>query len=264
MNGLLLGQIQGSLKQSNGTLLLTDGKLENSSGELHVNGEWSDDIAGNNTTKLQGQLKADEIDEMAAYFGYIVPILQSPLSADFSLQWHNTPWNFELATLNGDIKSTLGKGRIEKVNVGQAGKLLRLVSFDALLRKLQFDFRDTFSEHFEYDSIKSEITINQGIMNADSVRIDGVIADIAISGKVDLLERKMDLQVVVTPEISATVGVATAFAINPIAGAAVFAASKVLGPLWSKISVIRYHVTGTMEQPKIDEVLRQLKENQAL
>ncbi|MGE9641980.1 AsmA-like C-terminal region-containing protein, partial [Escherichia coli] len=72
------------------------------------------------------------------------------------------------------------------------------MSFDALLRKLQFDFRDTFSEHFEYDSIKSEITINQGIMNAESVRVDGVIADIAISGKVDLLERKMDLQVVVT------------------------------------------------------------------
>ncbi|MDF4667451.1 hypothetical protein P3526_24585, partial [Vibrio parahaemolyticus] len=60
VNGLLLGKIQGSLKQSNGTLLLTDGKLKNSSGELHVNGEWSDDIAGNNITKLQGKLKADE------------------------------------------------------------------------------------------------------------------------------------------------------------------------------------------------------------
>lgn len=264
VNGLLLGKIEGSLKQNQGALFLTDGKLENSSGELSVNGVWSEDNAGNNTTKLIGKLKAEEIDEMAAYFGFIIPIIQSPLSADFSLQWRDTPWNFNLATLNGDIKSVLGKGRIEKVNVGQAGKLLRLVSFDALLRKLQFDFRDTFSEHFEYDSIKSEITINQGIMNAESVRVDGVIADIAISGKVDLLERKMDLQVVVTPEISATVGVATAFAINPIAGAAVFAASKVLGPLWSKISVIRYHVTGTMEQPKIDEVLRQLKENQAL
>nr|WP_255297169.1 AsmA-like C-terminal region-containing protein [Proteus vulgaris] len=264
VNGLLLGKIEGSLKQNEGALFLTGGKLENSSGELQVNGVWSEGLDGKNTTKLIGKLKADEIDELAAYFGYIVPVVQSPLSADFSLQWHDTPWNFNIASLNGDIKSVLGKGRIEKVDVGQAGKLLRLVSFDALLRKLQFDFRDTFSEHFEYDSIKSEITINQGIMNAESVRVDGVIADIAISGKVDLLERKMDLQVVVTPEISATVGVATAFAINPIAGAAVFAASKVLGPLWSKISVIRYHVTGTMEQPKIDEVLRQLKENQAL
>lgn len=264
VNGLLLGNIKASMQQSNGALFLTNGKLVNSSGELSVTGVWSENAAGQNNTKLSGKLKAEEIDEMAAYFGYIVPIIQSPLSADFSLQWHNTPWNFDLATLNGEVKSLLGKGRIERVNVGQAGKLLRLVSFDALLRKLQFDFRDTFSDNFEYDSIKSEIIIKQGVMNADSVRIDGVIADIVITGQVDLIERKMDLQVVVTPEISATVGVATAFAINPIAGAAVFAASKVLGPLWSKISVIRYHVTGTMEQPKIDEVLRQLKENQAL
>ena len=34
-----------------------------------------------------------------------------------------------------------------------------------------------------------------------------LLADIAIKGQVDLLARKMDLQVVVTPEISATVGV---------------------------------------------------------
>lgn len=132
INGLLLGKIKGSLKQNKGALFLTDGKLENSSGELNVNGEWSEDLDGNNTTKLTGKLKADEIDEMAAYLGYIVPILQSPLSADFSLQWHDTPWNFNIVRLNGDIKSVLGKGRIEKVDVGQAGKLLRLVSFDAL------------------------------------------------------------------------------------------------------------------------------------
>ncbi|EOG9027083.1 AsmA2 domain-containing protein YhdP [Proteus mirabilis] len=264
VNGLLLGNIEGAIQPRDGALLLTAGKLKNSSGELSVSGVWSEDSLGNSITKLAGKLTAPEVDEMAAYFGYIIPIVQSPLTADFSLQWHNTPWSFDLKTLNGEVNASLGKGRIEKVDVGQAGKLLRLVSFDALLRKLQFDFRDTFSDNFEYDSIKGDLTVKQGVLNAKSVAVDGVIADIAIKGQVDLLARKMDLQVVVTPEISATVGVATAFAINPIAGAAVFAASKVLGPLWSKISVIRYHVTGTVEQPKIDEVLRQLKEDQAL
>lgn len=264
INGLLLGKMKGALSHQDDSLLLTNGILENSSGKLTLNGTWSESSTGKNSTTLTGKLKAEEVDELAAYFGYIIPIVQSPLTADFNLQWQDTPWNFSLGTLNGKVNSYLGKGRIEKVDVGEAGKLLRLVSFDALLRKLQLDFRDTFSDNFEYDSIKSDITIKQGIMNADKVFVDGVIADITINGTVDLLKQKMDLHVVVTPEISATVGVATAFAINPIAGAAVFAASKVLGPLWSKISVIRYHVTGTMEQPKIDEVLRQLKEDQAL
>ena len=51
------------------------------------------------------------------------------------------------------------------------------------------------------------------------------------------------MEAVVAPEISATVGVAAAFAVNPIVGAAVFAASKVLGPLWSKVSILRYHIS---------------------
>jgi uncharacterized protein YhdP len=71
------------------------------------------------------------------------------------------------------------------------------------------------------------------------------------------------MQAIIAPEISATVGVATAFAINPVVGAAVFAASKVLAPLWNKISVIRYHITGSLDQPKIEEVLRQPRQPNA-
>ena len=48
------------------------------------------------------------------------------------------------------------------------------------------------------------------------------MADISFSGSVYLVERRIDMSVVVTPELSATVGVATAFVVNPIAGAAVF------------------------------------------
>ena len=68
---------------------------------------------------------------------------------------------------------------------------------------------------------------------------------------------------VVAPEISATVGVAAAFAVNPIVGAAVFAASKVLGPLWSKVSILRYHISGPLDDPQINEVLRQPRKEKA-
>ena len=145
---------------------------------------------------------------------------------------------------------------------GNAGRLLRLMSFDALLRKLRFDFRDTFSNDFNFDSIKATAKLTKGVLSTENTFIDGLIADIKLSGQINLLQRKINMEVVVTPELSATVGVATAFAVNPIVGAAVFAASKVFGPLWSKISVIRYHITGSLDEPKIDEVLRQLKENE--
>ena len=71
-------------------------------------------------------------------------------------------------------------------------------------------------------------------MHTDDTLVDGPEADIAMKGSVNLVRRDLNMEAVVAPEISATVGVAAAFAVNPIVGAAVFAASKVLGPLWSK------------------------------
>lgn len=153
------------------------------------------------------------------------------------------------------LKAT-GKGRFTDLSTGHAGQLLRLLSVDALLRKLRFDFSDTFSEGFYFDSINSTAWIKDGVLHTDDTLVDGLEADIAMKGSVDLVRRQLDLQAVVAPEISATVGVAAAFAVNPIVGAAVFAASKVLGPLWNKVSILRYRITGPIDQPQINEVLR--------
>ncbi|OFC62445.1 hypothetical protein BBW68_09820 [Candidatus Erwinia dacicola] len=99
------------------------------------------------------------------------------------------------------------------------------------------------------------------MMHTDNLLVDGLEADIAMKGNVDLVKRCIDMEATVAPEISAIIGVATAFAVNPVIGATVFAASKVLGPLWNKISVLRYHISGPIDKPQIDEVLRKPREN---
>ncbi|MGL4457009.1 MAG: AsmA-like C-terminal region-containing protein, partial [Plesiomonas shigelloides] len=50
--------------------------------------------------------------------------------------------------------------------------------------------------------------------------------------------------------------VATAFMVNPVAGLAVFAASQALSPLWSKLSLLRYHIEGSMDNPQVQETQR--------
>lgn len=165
--------------------------------------------------------------------------------------------------MNGIIHTQLGKGEITEINTGHAGQLLRLLSVDALMRKLRFDFRDTFGKGFYFDSIRSTAWIKDGVMHTDDTLVDGLEADIAMKGSVNLVRRDLNMEAVVAPEISATVGVAAAFAVNPIVGAAVFAASKVLGPLWSKVSILRYHISGPLDDPQINEVLRQPRKEKA-
>lgn len=254
--GQKYGRIDGDMSINGDTLQLTNGLIDTGFARLTADGEWVN-RPGRERTSLKGKLKGDKLDAAANFFGVKIPLQGSSFNVDYDLHWRAVPWKPDEASLSGILHTKLGKGEITDVSTGHAGQLLRLVSFDALLRKLRFDFSDTFGSGFYYDSIRSTAWIKEGVLHTDDTLVDGLEADIAIKGSVDLVRRQLNMQAVIAPEISATVGVATAFAVNPLVGAAVFAASKVLAPLWNKISVLRYSITGPIDKPKIDEVLRQ-------
>lgn len=260
--GQNVGRINADLTPKGSVLTLTNGLIEAGNGRAKVSGQWQQDSNGDKTA-LNIALSGPKIDETISFFGLTTPIKDASFDINADVNWRGVPWQPQINTLNGTLKSRLGRGQLSDLGGGRAGQLLRLVSFDALLRKLQLDFSDTFSRDFAFDSIRGTANIKNGVMHTNDLVVDGLAADIAMSGNVDLVKRQIAMEAVITPEISATVGVATAFAINPVVGAAVFAASKILGPLWSKVSLIRYQITGSLDQPTIHEVLRQLKESKA-
>ncbi len=262
MMGQNLGTVEADIKHDGDSLVLDHGLVDTGYGRMSATGLWKQN-SKEERSALKGKLLGSKIDRTASFFGVTIPLKDAPFNIDFDLHWHGPPWKPQIDTLNGTMKIDLGKGEIDNVGGGRAGQLLRLVSFDALLRKLQFDFRDTFGNGFYFDSIRGTVWAKDGIMHTDNLLVDGLAADIAMSGQIDLVRRQIDMQAVIAPEISATVGVATAFVINPIVGAAVFAASKALAPLWNKISLIRYNITGSLDHPSINEVLRKPKEEKA-
>ena len=261
IRGQKFGHMQAKLQPQGDTLALTNASIDSGSSKLNVAGEWVNK-PGDQRTSLKGSLSGDNINDAANWFGMNTPLRDAPFKLDYDLHWRSAPWQPSEETLSGTLKTHFGKGQIADVNTGRAGQLLRLFSFDALLRKMRFDFSDTFSDGFYFDSINGTAWIENGVMRTDNLLVDGLEADIAMKGNIDLVKRQIDMEAVVAPEISASVGVATAFVINPVVGAAVFAASKVLGPLWNKISLLRYHISGPLDKPEINEVLRKPREDE--
>lgn len=253
--GQKYGRIDGDIDIKGDTLSLSNGLLDTGFGRLTAQGQWVNG-PGNTRTAFKGKIKGKDWSATTAFLGLTTPLRAAGYKADFDLHWKDVPWKPQISSLNGIVNARMGKGQITDLGTGRAGQLLRLVSFDALLRKLQLDFSDTFGQGFYFDSIRSQVWVKDGVMHTDNTLIDGLEADIDMDGTVDLNRRQINMQAVVTPEISATVGVAAAFAVNPIVGAAVFAASKVLGTVWNKISVLRYQIKGPLDKPQVNEVLR--------
>ncbi|SFN27069.1 TIGR02099 family protein [Izhakiella capsodis] len=262
LRGQNFGQVKGILTHNADTLTLNHGVVDTGKARLQINGEWVN-RPGDLRTSIKGKLSGKNITDAVNWFGVESPIHNAPFNIDYDLHWRSTPWQRSESTLSGTLKTHFGAGEITDVNTGPAGQILRLFSLDELLRRLRLDFSDTFSQGFPFDAIRGTAWIQNGIVHSDNLYVDGLEADLAMQGKVNLVSRRLDMEAVVTPEISTTVGVATAFAVNPMVGAAVFAASKVLGPLWSKISILRYHISGPLDKPEIDEVQRQPPPSQA-
>ncbi|ACS87429.1 AsmA2 domain-containing protein YhdP [Musicola paradisiaca] len=254
--GLNVGKVKGSLLPEKNRLLLSGGVVDSGKAKLTLEGSWQENGEGTRTA-LKGRLSGDSLTKNSEWLGVGSPLRAGAFTIDYDLYWHGSPWAPDIPSLSGILKTDIGKGEIVNVGAGQAGQLLRLISFDALLRKMQFDFSDTFGKGFYFDSVRSTAWIKDGILHTDNLLVDGLEADIAMKGDIDLVKRQITMDAVVAPEISATVGVATAFVVNPVVGAAVFAASKVLAPLWNKISLIRYQISGSVDQPKIQEVVRE-------
>ena len=252
--GQRLGIVNADVSFRNNSISIANGLIDAGVAKLLYSADWLRSPAGS-ATRVDGQLSGDNVSQSMQYFGVHTPLQGAPFDISFDLTWQGEPWAPRLDTLNGQTTAKLGKGQINDVG-GHASQILQLLSFNSLLRKLRLDFSDTFSNAFLFDSITGSTKVVNGIVKTNDLLIDGLSADIAIDGSVDLVNQRLALNAVVAPEISATVGVATAFVINPIAGAAVFAASQVLGPLWNKVSFIRYKIDGDFGNPVVDEVLR--------
>ena len=145
------------------------------------------------------------------------------------------------------------KGQFVKLEPG-IGKLLGILSLQALPRRISLDFRDVFSEGFAFDEIVGAVKINRGNAVLDNFRIQGPAARVLMTGDVDLAQETQKLRVRIAPHVSDTVSIAGALVGGPIAGVAAFLAQKVLKDPIDQMVSYEYDVTGKWAEPTVRRV----------
>lgn len=259
--GQNFGEVRAKLQTEKQRLIVTDGEINDGASQLNFSGDWNN-VIGQQRTSIKGRFHADKLERSTQRFGFTSPLYATGVNLTYDLHWQSSPWQPDIRSLSGTLKLDSGKGRIVHVSTGHTGQVLRLFSIDALLRKIKMDFEDTVNSGFYFDKIAATAWIDKGVLRTNNLQIDGLEADIALKGNVDLLHRKLNLEALITPEIAAPAGVATAFALSPVAGAAVYFASKILSPWWSRISLLHYSIKGPINKPLIEEMTNKLKPEQ--
>lgn len=171
-----------------------------------------------------------------------------------SVQWSGAPYALDLQSLTGKLVLDVKQGQFVKVDPG-AGKLLGVLSLQALPRRLTLDFRDVFSEGFAFNQITATSDIGAGVATTQDFKMRGPAAVVEIKGSADLVRETQNLKVRVLPGLSDSLTVAGAI-VNPAVGLAAYLAQKVLKDPVDKLFSREYDVTGTWADPTVSTKIK--------
>jgi len=236
--------------------------LVNPAGRFDGNGWWRIGRE-RQTTELEVQLTTEDAGAYLDRLGFPVAVRNAPTNIAGSLMWMGAPNDFDYPSLGGKLTLRTGPGQFTKIDPG-IGKLLGVLSLQALPRRITLDFRDVFSEGFAFDDIHGDFRIDKGQMRTDNLALEGPAAKVTLTGNIDLAQETQQLDVRVKPALSSTfaAGAAVLFLANPIVGAAVGAgtllAQKLMNDPLDQIFSYDYRVTGSWSDPQVARVDRKL------
>ncbi|NYT61355.1 TIGR02099 family protein [Alcaligenaceae bacterium] len=232
--------------------------------ELKLASPWAS-LAGAGLWRLRGQdrgltLDAEaQIKDLGAYFEQIgmkdvMKGGKGTLKGQF--QWRNMPWTVSKSDLNGKVVFDLEKGRFSNLN-SYSARLLELLSLQSIQRLARLDFNPSglSKEGFPYDKLRGTLEVKGGLMHTNDYRVVGPVGTIVIGGDVNLINKNLNLQAVVIPNLDVSgAAIAAGIAINPIVGLGAFLTQWLLqGPL-AKAMTVEYQISGAWDDPKIKEI----------
>lgn len=227
-------------------------RITNPEATFSLDGLWQMGVAPSRT-QVNLRLDASDIGKLLVRLGYPEGVRRGTAKLEGALSWDAPPYDLDYNTLSGSLLVQAAKGQFAKLEPG-IGKLLGILSLQALPRRISLDFQDVFSDGFAFDEIVGAVKINRGTAGIDNFRIQGPAARVLMSGEVDLAAETQKLRVRISPHVSDTVSLAGALVGGPIAGVAAFIAQKVLKDPIDQMVSFEYDVTGKWAEPTVKRI----------
>ena len=248
-----LGKMELLARQHGSEWLLEQVRLTNSEGVLSAEGKYNTTEA-KPQTQVNLKLEINNAGKILARSGYPNSVKNGSGKLEGDLSWRGAPDDFSYATLDGKVKLDASNGQFLKIDPG-AGKLLSILSLQALPSHITLDFTDVFSQGFAFDSITGTGQIKRGVLETNDFRINGSSAKVTMLGQIDLDHETQNLRVRILPTVGNSVSL-LGFAAGPLVGVGTFIVNKVLREPLDKLVSFEYNVTGTWVNPNVTKVVK--------
>jgi len=234
-----LGQKTRVLKAGGGILTLAAG------------GEWRR-RAGQSSGELAGDLETRDIATLLRTFGYTPNLDAKAARFKAALSWAPSERGLQWSQAQGTVHVEVANGQLRAVEPG-AGRVLGLVNFYALPRRLTLNFRDVVSKGLGFDKITGDFELRDGSATTQNLSVAGPSVRMDVRGRIGLVARDYDQTVTVYPDVSGGVTLGAVLLGGPVAGALALIAQEIMGKPLNQVTQLTYRVTGSWDNPQVTQ-----------
>lgn len=225
---------------------------QNGTVEAYASGEWLRGGEGS-TAQLKFELASPDFTTVLSSLGYAPNVAAKNTRLSGELGWLPSPAGIAWEQARGNIGLNFEKGTLKAVDPG-AGRVLGLLNFYALPRRLTLDFRDVVRSGLAFDKITGTFALADGAAVTDNLRIDAPSLRMEMQGRIGLVARDYDQRVSVYPDVSSGITLGAALLGGPALGALAFLAQEVLDKPIEQATHLDYRVTGSWDNPEIRKI----------
>ena len=229
--------------------------LDNAESVLEATGEWTALPGESPMTQIDFSLNVSNQGEMLKRLLFDGLIEGGESTYSGHLYWLGLPFVPDFPSLGGNLSLTSKQGEVLMIKPG-AAKLLSALGVKAIARRATGDLHGVGGEGFAYDMVSSDFVIEDGVMRTENMKVNGLLADVDITGIITIPDMTQDLTAVVKPELDATGGSILVGLLNPVVGVGTLLAQWIAKAPLTEAFTYHFHISGHWGAPVVQPMAK--------
>ena len=239
----------------NGLTTVIHAKLKNKNETVVLRTNWTtdQDAKHQGNTVMQISVHSKNWMKTLHKIGYNKELVSGTGNINLTLRWPGEIICPDLSTIYGHIKLNIHNGVIPKLEPG-FGRILGMMSIESLMDHLRFNFSDVTDKGLKFNSIQATYKIKNGIATTKDFSIIAPSLSIFMKGVINIVTKQIKGKIVLVPNISSGVAIASTIIAGPIVGAAAWVVDHIFSHTILKNHASTYSISGSINSPKLQHV----------
>ncbi|MDP3856212.1 MAG: YhdP family protein [Stagnimonas sp.] len=225
--------------------------------KLRGEGEWRRQ-QGQSTARAKFELDSGDLAASLRGLGF-AQTLSGDGHFEADLGWPASASGLSWTQARGPVRLKVKDGALRAVDPGGTARVLGLLNFYALPRRLTLDFRDVTSKGLNFSAVEGHFQLADGDARTEDLVIRSPSLRMELKGRVGLAARDYDQRVTVYPDVSGiSLGAlllgGASLATGPLLPLMAVIANQVIDKPLGEVTQLDYRLTGSWDNPEIKRV----------